>query len=121
MFRKFRNMHIEIKARLLTFAVAPESDDVQGLPAVRQVDEQRGEPPMAAGADAHRDGVAHTVLELVSQELHRPPLVLKRIPDDVAVAVGRHELDLPPPRGEAYLDEELSQVGLHKIKIAQGI
>ena len=102
-----------------TFAVAPENDDVQGLPAVRQVDEQRAVLPMAAGADAHRDGVAHTVLELVSQELHRPPLVLKRIPDflslaDVAVVVGLHELDLPLQREEARLDEAPDQVGLHK-------
>ena len=101
---------------MFTFAVGPEEDDVQGLPAARQVDEQRGELPMAAGADAHREVfVAHKLRDLLFQEPHRPPSGLNRSPDfslaDVVEVVFAHELDHSQQRWEARRDE----AGLHKI------
>ncbi len=103
--------------RLLTFGVGPDKDDLQGLPVARKVDEQRGELPMAAGADAHREVVvAHMLRDLLSQEPHRPPSDLNRSPvfslADVVEVGFVHELDLPQRLGEAHPDEE---PGLRKI------
>ena len=64
--------------RSLTLYPDDEDDDVHGLLVARQVDEQRGQPAVAAALDAHQDAeeqerIARAARHLPSQLEHGAP------------------------------------------------
>ncbi len=87
---------------MLTWGVGPDKNNAQCLPAVRQVNEQRGEPPMAAGPDTHGEVVVtNTSHKVLSQELHRSTSESNRTEPEVIGVIDSHELDLPIQKGPA--------------------
>ena len=69
--------------RSLTLCPDDEDDDVHGLLVARQVDEQRGQPAVAAALDAHQDAeeqerIARAARHLPSQLEHGAAYELER-------------------------------------------
>lgn len=90
----------------LTSRPGREKDDVHGLIAARQVDDQRGQPSVAPRSNTHREAEeehhdAHPTGQLAPQIKHGSPGELKRCPGVLAEApiiACLHVPDLPRRR-----------------------
>ena len=86
----------------LTWCPVEKEDDVDGILIPRQVGDERGQPPQAAGLDAHleADDAASGLPYLHPQPEHRPAVELEFAPAvrvEASIIFRLHVPDRPPP------------------------